>query len=192
MTMDAPSFSRLPMSRRTKLLITALFLVLMSIPVIHLTRTWQPENPLRFHVVGERIGEVPPYREKIRVLTLEIENTSAASVVLGYGYVEPAEAQERPRILGMLGALVEARGAYDLPMTIGPHKGILCELMFEEGVPHDTPLENVVLDYSWRSTTLKRAQEISAWLHGKLPQNIAQHLPIPETSMDTQPLRPKL
>lgn len=182
------------MSRRAKLLITALFLMLLmllAIPVVYTVLTWRPENPLRFHVVGERIEQVPPYEEKIRVLTLEVENTAPTSIVLGYGYVELAGVRNKPRILGMLGGLLEAKHAFDLPMTIGPRQTVPCELMFDEGVPHDTLLEDVMVDYSWRSASLKRVQNFSLWLHEHLPESIHRHVPLPLTPMDVQPLLPR-
>ncbi|QIF01971.1 hypothetical protein [Roseimicrobium sp. ORNL1] len=179
------------MSRRIKIIITALFLVLLAIPAVHITLTWRPENPLRFHVVGERIEQMQHYKEKIRVLTLEVENTAATSIVLGYGYVEPAGEQDRPRMLGMLGCLINAKGRYDLPVTVGARQTVPCELMFEEDVPHDTPLKDVVVGYSWRSTSLKRVQDFSRWLHEHLPESIHRHVPFPRTPMDVQPLRPR-
>ncbi|RBP36943.1 hypothetical protein DES53_11584 [Roseimicrobium gellanilyticum] len=67
------------MSRRTKLLILGVFLVLLSIPVIHLARTWEVEYPLRFRLVEERAR---PPGDLEREFIVEVRNRSATRVVL--------------------------------------------------------------------------------------------------------------
>ncbi|MEZ0277254.1 MAG: hypothetical protein ACAH88_20245 [Roseimicrobium sp.] len=69
------------MSRRTKLIILAIFLVLLAIPAAYVICTWHPENPLRFHPV-EQVEIEPLGVAKDRVFAVSVENTSHAPVRL--------------------------------------------------------------------------------------------------------------
>jgi hypothetical protein len=72
------------MSRRTKLIITAIFLVLLSIPAIHLARIWHPKNPLRFQLAEHAEGweSDPPSVGTYTTIYIKVTNTSAASIYL--------------------------------------------------------------------------------------------------------------
>jgi hypothetical protein len=67
------------MSRRTKLAILALFLVLLAVPMAYIALTWNPDAALRFRV--EYLA--PPSEESAsadRKLRVSIENTSPAPI----------------------------------------------------------------------------------------------------------------
>jgi hypothetical protein len=64
------------MSRRTKLLITALFLVLLAIPAAYVAVTWRTPNPLRFHIVAYHEPSSPEAWPEYGKLDLMVENTS--------------------------------------------------------------------------------------------------------------------
>jgi hypothetical protein len=67
------------MSRRTKLLIAALFLVLLSIPVGYILLTWSPANPLRFRLIGPE----PSAGQVVNETTwyeIEVRNTSCVDI----------------------------------------------------------------------------------------------------------------
>ena len=69
------------MSRRTKLLITAFFFLLLAIPVVHLFLTWAPENPLSFRWLSvEPVDAGVPFSRP--VMDFEVENTSGAPIHL--------------------------------------------------------------------------------------------------------------
>jgi hypothetical protein len=76
------------MSRRTKLLITALFLVLLAIPIAYVALTWTVKKPLRVRYVG--LGEpemslLSPFNSRRTLLVpvqLELENTAFAPIYI--------------------------------------------------------------------------------------------------------------
>jgi hypothetical protein len=67
------------MSRRTKLTITTLFLVLLGIPVVYLAFTWSPVEPLRFRLLSLHPLPADTSRE---LLEIEVTNTSAVPIHL--------------------------------------------------------------------------------------------------------------
>jgi hypothetical protein len=65
------------MSRRTKLIIVALFLVLLGIPVWHVGRNWNPPSPLRFRLVSQQSMQ-DESGFQWEELEIEVLNTSTA------------------------------------------------------------------------------------------------------------------
>lgn len=67
------------MSRRTKLLFLAVFLVLLAIPAAYVALTWHPAFPLRFHLesIDEKLVEDDP---RYRSLRIRVENASSIPI----------------------------------------------------------------------------------------------------------------
>jgi hypothetical protein len=73
------------MSRRTKLIILAVFLVLLAIPTIYIALTWHPAFPLRF--VVESIDPEPMKGSSYRHLHVRVENTGPVPVHFYGGFM---------------------------------------------------------------------------------------------------------
>jgi hypothetical protein len=104
------------MSRRTKLIITALFLVLLAIPVWHVASNWNPPNPLRFRLVSrEKDGN---HSERV---VIEAINTSTAPRYIQSAVLKRVQ-EPYPPFLGALefGTVIPAggtlRGGASLPL----------------------------------------------------------------------------
>jgi hypothetical protein len=69
------------MSRRTKLILLATFLVLLCIPATYLSFTWRPENPLRVRLISQ---EMPAKQDPFSysAMEIEVENTSSVPIQL--------------------------------------------------------------------------------------------------------------
>jgi hypothetical protein len=67
------------MSRRTKLIILALFLVLLAIPAACVALTWSPDDTLRFRI-DHLVPPSTEHPDAYRKLRVSIENTSSAPV----------------------------------------------------------------------------------------------------------------
>jgi hypothetical protein len=70
------------MSRRTNLIIAAIFLVLLAIPVAYIALTWSPKNPFRVRLISM---EMPEEQDPFKAMTMhmEVENTSSVSIHFG-------------------------------------------------------------------------------------------------------------
>jgi hypothetical protein len=178
------------MSRRTKIILTALFLVLLGIPAAYIVLTWRLENPLRFRVVGECLEHMPPYEGQLRVLTVEIENTSAATVGIRGCYLGDAADTPKPILLGMMDGLIETEGPRLPPASIGAHGTVLREFVFEEGVPLDKPLHEVIVWYTWNTRMAVQADALVMWLWDVLPRSIGGKLSRPHRKYGRAPLEP--
>ncbi|RBP36940.1 hypothetical protein DES53_11581 [Roseimicrobium gellanilyticum] len=87
------------MSRRSKLLITALFLVLLGIPIGYVLYGWNVPEPLRFRVVAHEVEPEVPVPETTHHLRIEVQNTSSVPVYLASGVLfhdKTAAAMYRP------------------------------------------------------------------------------------------------
>ena len=77
------------MSRRTKLIIFAVFLVLLAVPAAHVARIWSVHEPLRFRLVsqsGPVMVTTPSGDEE--ELRYEIEATNVTDVPIEIYFVE--------------------------------------------------------------------------------------------------------
>lgn len=162
------------MSRRTKLIITALFLVLVSIPVVYVVLTWSPAEPLRFRVVGDRTVETPRDGRTRRVLEIEIENTSMVPVQTMSGSLILRD-QDGEHDVGPAGLLniVIPHSRNLAPVIIPSHSSIRREAWLD-AYEHRDPfilkasLQGATIQYWWHSATKAQGRLIFLWLkeHG--------------------------
>jgi len=73
------------MTRRSKLLITALFLVLLGIPIGYVFYGWNIPDPLRFQMVAHKTEPEVPVPVTMHHLQIEVRNTSSVAVYLASG-----------------------------------------------------------------------------------------------------------
>lgn len=162
------------MSRRTKYIIAALFLVLLTIPVVYLVLTWSPANPLRFRV------EPSTYPDTAGDFQVVIENTSSVTVEVQHFWASfhddlPPGA---PRVSRRSGCWVEqsiAPGAslrtswIVPPLALQTHKGAHW------------------VEYHWRSHAQYTTQRIIDWLTNPLPAYLRHRVPSVPPNLDLAP-----
>lgn len=195
------------MSRRAKLLITALFLVLPAILAAHLVLTWSPAEPLTFRIVrntGERY--LAGYGNHVRVYEVEVKNTSPATIHFTMGDVtwdKPALERSIDKTVQLpyagsappvfytgyfeLGA--SQRFVDPLPpcCTIAARSTHTVRLMMFENKKPDLAGRPHFLVCSWMSQTKLRFLNLQTWLRPKLPLSLQSRL-IP-SAMDETILR---
>ncbi|MEZ0275295.1 MAG: hypothetical protein ACAH88_10355 [Roseimicrobium sp.] len=184
------------MSRRTKLIITAIFLVLLGIPLAHVFWSWRPENPLCFSIVAQTLPSFGhgPFRE--RVLVVEVRNTSHVPVYLSDAKLLAFNpSRGRRHVFVELEKFLLGPGstsAYD------PFKPRLAPIppggirRTEVHVPDDAASQfhhtAPTIDYVYFSETKHTAFDLSRWLMEKVPLRFARHVPKPRTDTATIPL----
>jgi hypothetical protein len=89
------------MSRRTKLIILAIFLALLAMPIWHVASNWNPPNPLRFRLLSKQSLPVKDGRKEVR-LEVEVLNTTTAPRYLYHAYVKQVEEPLDPFMPSML------------------------------------------------------------------------------------------
>jgi hypothetical protein len=118
------------MSRRSKLLITALFLVLLGIPAVYIALTWHAVDPFRFRYVGrgevvmrsvDPFGGGPEY--PVVPISIEVQNISKHPAYLQSGYLIEA-GQGR-------GAVLEDMDLCHIMGTIPQHGTVRLEYMVD-------------------------------------------------------------
>ncbi|QIF01960.1 hypothetical protein [Roseimicrobium sp. ORNL1] len=172
------------MSRRTKLVLLGIFLVLLAIPAVYFVLNWQPEKPLRFRLVsGADAGTGLPEGNR---LVFEIENTSAVPVYLeGIRLVQGGDEANRHSRLGSFSSRMSSSNPTKIPAHGAvPLKGEVVYIQESRKVP----MERFWIEYRWTSqpkflvaTPLKRLR-----LH--LPTSIASQMPAVSASVDVTPL----
>jgi hypothetical protein len=175
------------MSRRTKLIITALFLVLLGIPTIYVVLTWHAVNPLRFRLVSP---PPKPGDDRPRTMEFEVENTSAASI-----HVLIALWDESPEP-GKLGAL---RGSLLSRLNPGPD-GLVrltvparSTLRFVSEIEYmsDTEglhVESAQIQYGWFSHPKYLTSRALDWISSFLPESPQRHYYMYNPDEDIAPL----
>ncbi|QIF01951.1 hypothetical protein [Roseimicrobium sp. ORNL1] len=183
------------MSRRTKLIIAALFLVLLAVPAAYVALTWHPAFPLRFHlesIDSEPLEEDPRYRG----LRVRVENTS-------------------PIPVHICGGMLYTN--FGIPVFGGP-EGLLLPLEFRDGIPSRNPDEPVIVpahgelhirgalgakltqipqggeisvQCTWETATRAGAGRAVNWIRYSCPQWETGRLPMIEPLRTTVPLETK-
>lgn len=155
------------MSRRTKLVIAAIFLLLLAIPVAYVALTWRTPNPLRFQVI--RYHD-PLKAEALGKIELRVENTSDLPVHLFPGFKfwktlgglpDGGIYPERPGFI-----LIAPRGTASFPANVEYHT-------------LDLPSSGEVyqMGYSWHSGTAHKVDEVRVWLLTHLPKPLSAMVP---------------
>ncbi|MEZ0275296.1 MAG: hypothetical protein ACAH88_10360 [Roseimicrobium sp.] len=177
------------MSRRTKLLITALFLVLLGIPTAYVARTWHPENPLRFHL-DEESREPDPFdpKEDHRVLKITIENTSNTPVCVLDALLIFRDAKSGTEQAVGWASLDRVLGGRAIVPVHVPPKGVMpCSVLVDDAF-RDCPLDHVHVQSTWMSVPKSYFARVCLWLEHRLPRKLSSHLPIPSAGEDEGPL----
>ncbi|RBP36956.1 hypothetical protein DES53_11597 [Roseimicrobium gellanilyticum] len=150
------------MSRRTKVLITALFLALLSVPIVYAIVAWSPERPLRFRVIPDD-GRYREYRydNSMRVYDVEVVNTSAAAIHLDGGsiHVKNAVGGLMPGSLGYLdraSGTKLASGQY-VALSVPAHSTVRGHACVHENFAPLFTSGRAVIKYTWVSNVRERA-----------------------------------
>jgi hypothetical protein len=169
------------MSRRIKLTITAIFLVLLAIPVTYIALTWHPPNPLRFIILEERVEKHQPGDVNYHWMRMELQNTSDVTVVFWYGIFLPKQGYGA----GMPHPFQKV-GVWEGKSVVIPPRGttvvdfdtrILLSLETIEKIQAGKkPAREGSIEYSWLSPPRARYEEAYAWLSPKLPGRWLQDL----------------
>jgi hypothetical protein len=179
------------MSRRTKLLITALFLVLLAIPVWHLVHTWHPANPLRFRQVGERLEKHPFGNGHDHWIQMEVRNTSDATVKFLVGTFRESETPE-----SSVDVIVASAAGRVLDDAVSIPPGGAVEVNFQGRSTLSTrttmnlhagkwqPRQGSV-NYGWVSGPQAQYLRAANWMHQKVPVSWTPHMPAPSLFVDT-------
>jgi hypothetical protein len=170
------------MSRRTKLLITALFLVLLGIPTVYVALTWHAAEPFRFRYLGR--GEVvmhpeDPFGDGPNVpmvpIFIEVQNTRSHPVYLGTGEL----ALERgrgymPRIgLGWVEAPIPGHGTLRHEILVTPEAAQRVES------------EALEVTYEWATRTKVKAYECIWWLRTQVEVRLHYSIRPPMLKVDS-------
>ncbi|MEZ0275525.1 MAG: hypothetical protein ACAH88_11530 [Roseimicrobium sp.] len=156
------------MSRSTKYIIAAVFLVLLSIPVVYVVLTWHPRSPLTFRLVGQ---EMKTDRDgfPLRVLDIEITNSSEVPISL-----HAAMVHDGPHISLERGYLGEVRPEFDVdrrvmvPFTV-PARGSIRRPAALHAEIEQVPVGEIHIAYIWNSRTRQSAVKCWFWLDDRMP-----------------------
>ena len=170
------------MSRRTKLIILALFLVLLAIPTAYLALTWSPDNPLRFRLVSQKISVDDPFKH----LSMQVEVQNTESVAIYLNEVE-FSARWKPGASGdtvlpvfaQRLLLHESGSPAHWPYIIAPNSSH----QFTTGVDgydeKTVDMDSAEIRYEFRSDSKHCATELYDRIFRHIPESIGQHIPRP-------------
>jgi hypothetical protein len=175
------------MSRRAKLWILGIFLLLLTGPVIYLALSWSPENPLRFRVVeSQTTGASPASTDE--AMLIEVENTTSFPLLLFFGEIVQEDA--RTKRLG----LIRPRDQTEPGIRVSGTDGI--EL---DGLQRVRLLATMEPDWRTRATQHGAkvkyiwVSETASWFAiqwGKMPSWVRSFLPEFLAANDEVPLEP--
>jgi hypothetical protein len=177
------------MSRRTKLLITALFLVLLAIPTVYITFTWNPQEPWRARIVevqDEQGGEK-------KKLVIEVENISSVPLCIYIAVVEGPSAppdQSFPPSLEPLGPTAPSPPGWGVPHTlhVPSHQVRRFHITVSRADWEAMPESAWAVGLVWASGTKHRATTAFLWLQSHVPRSWEDHVPFPSLSDSNLPL----
>jgi hypothetical protein len=144
------------MSRRIKLLITALFFVLLLVPAVYVALTWTVESPFRFRYVGQGAPEkflndpVPVGSTQILMvpLQLEVENTSSVRIDFKAILFSKAAGQE-PQMAALLSGID----------TLPAHSVIRTEAYISPELARSLADKELRMHCKWITTPKRRVQK---------------------------------
>ncbi|RBP36961.1 hypothetical protein DES53_115102 [Roseimicrobium gellanilyticum] len=188
------------MSRRTKLIIAAIFLALLGIPAIHIVHVWHPENPLRFQMVEEVpwMWSDPPVATHFKTIFVKVTNISETPI-----YMASATLMRMQSALGQrpdIGSINLMRppemertfGAYD-SLRVPPH-GSLYAMGYvpPEEVPalREKETTGITMAYIWCAYPRLHLRKACEWLRIRLPEAFDPVIPEVEFGRDHSPLNP--
>lgn len=177
------------MPRRTKLLITAIFLVLLGIPVTYIALIWHPPNPLRFRVVEESV-EKHPRGVSYHWMRMELRNTSDVTVVFlsVTFYPERGHGAGMPHLFSKVGlweykpVVIPPGGTTEVDFDTRMKLSVDTIAKIQAG---EKPAREGSIEYAWLSPPQVRFEEMETWLSGKLPASWRPYMPTLEPCTDT-------
>jgi hypothetical protein len=181
MTMDAPSFSRLPMSRRTKLLITALFLVLLMVPTVYVWAYWHPANPLRFQI-GKAEPEYPDDPLSFLKARVLVTNTSGTPI-----HLQSAVLDDGNQELGSVEPQMWPRSK-DYNEVIPAHGTLELTSSLYWSASQESSIPSLQVYYYWDSSLKYRATRWCYHLRNRSPEFLQRRFPYINSYEDTIPL----
>ncbi|RBP36981.1 hypothetical protein DES53_115122 [Roseimicrobium gellanilyticum] len=179
------------MSRRTKLLVAALFLVPFTILVVALFLTWSPANPLRIRM--ERLVETPEIlrNDGYTYIEFTVENTSPIPVYLIS--LRTAHSEETANLHEHLTYVTATQLDSDLRTHLS--SGMIpahSSVVFTELWPKEGERVNESASYVWASAPKRTVIGILAWIHRHTPKSLQKHhlLPHVPPNVDVTPISP--
>lgn len=175
------------MSRRTKLLTAALLLALLAAALVHTALTWSPTAPLRFRLIADHTIPGPPHGLNFRVLDIEIENTSLATIVTEGGMLLLKDGNSEYSVGGN-SIFTDVTTTGPVPATLAPGARIRRQARLPHTLAVDMSLRDVVVSYSWMSHTKKRGRTLLMWLIQHVPSSSLNNGHLPRKVTTTAPL----
>jgi hypothetical protein len=180
------------MSRRTKLIIAALFLVLLAIPVGYVILTWSTPDPLRFRMVSYEDlsdGASGGYRGK---LNLMVENTSSVPVHIHSAIVQKVDPHSVSASNPFSTWIVDVPD--DGVLLIPPHASRPCHSLGFFGVDSISAFDHTEVFYIWMTGTRHKAWLTRRWLGDHVPVFVSRFISSrwPAYEQTPIPLQPAL
>ncbi|QIF01964.1 hypothetical protein [Roseimicrobium sp. ORNL1] len=174
------------MSRRTKLIITALFLVLLVIPVVYVILSWNPHEPWRARLVAVQDHQGGEKKEVV----IEVENISSVPLCIYIATLDgpgvPPE-QSFPLLLEPLGPTApsppELGGQYSL--HVPPREVQRLHVSVSMADLETVPASARSVDLLWASGTKHRTIAGLLWLQRHLPSSSEDYVPFPSLGGST-------
>ncbi|QIF01955.1 hypothetical protein [Roseimicrobium sp. ORNL1] len=172
------------MSRRTKLIILAVFLVLLAIPAAYVALTWSPKDPLRVRLISmDMPGEQDPFKQM--TMRMELENTSTVPIFVGdvvFRARRKTGVNGDPMFQRIY--LFSPDGSSNWFHTIAPRS---TQLFSADVTGYDqatVDMDSAEMVYLYESDTEHRINEL--WSRGieRVPYWITKHLPEPLSDSD--------
>ncbi|QIF01950.1 hypothetical protein [Roseimicrobium sp. ORNL1] len=169
------------MSRRTKLIITTLFLVLLAIPAVHFYFHWRPENPLRFQIGNAGAGfPLNPHDLRVPVI---VRNSSATPIHLQFAIIAT---KKKEQVGAILPPVWLGSKTYD---EVVPPYGTLEMYCSERNFIADARAPGYLqVAYIWDSNLRYRAKSLYGDLGYRISQWLSLDLPYISPESDTAPL----
>ena len=160
------------MSRRTKLLIAASFLVLLGIPVVYLVLTWSPVNPLEARLISSP-GPASASDSGDGIATpfiIEVKNTSPVPI---HAFDSCVHLRTVPEYLILNVAVY--RPDHDFAsgdmqcLPIPPGEVRVCEAYYTDDHSPRLPITDAVVEFTWTTETRIRVYDAADWLKRLVP-----------------------
>jgi len=179
------------MSRRTKLIILAIFFVLLAIPAVYLAFHWHPRSPLRFRVVETALPPMAYYHTDTQV-TVAVENVTSVPIYLRYMTLpSPAWA---PHMRKVSGAVVSREqrahkaGPQENYLLVPAHSTIHTAAFILNERVEDARAGKLVAEYKWMSLGKFLIHSVSQWMVRRVPKSMSRFLPEPALGVDATSL----
>ncbi|QIF01953.1 hypothetical protein [Roseimicrobium sp. ORNL1] len=178
------------MSRRTKLLITLLFLVLLAIPAVYVALTWSPVNPLRIRI-APAAGRAPLPIEPLGyyVLPIEVENTSSTTVHLMHvsPSISPPSSTSRGDSAVELPFLLNHIRSFSI--VIPPHSTVPAHLtIYRKDLAIAELNGSLWAKYGWVSIRKATTMRFMEWIGSFPPGSWCEPVPHPRPDYDSVPV----